>query len=318
MRLRPRRVAILVMAGILVALAPLAAPAPSEAYGSRTPFIVQNVGAADLRNDVNGICSAGRRGDLTHVMKNFASTATAEIIDDYLAAAAACHMKAFLYFAATVQGDHVYPARAAHWAAIVRDSPVFAGYVSVKEPAISGISGREIRQLYRAWKTADPRHPVMALFNGVPYFGAWNNPYTAGMADIVMIDWYPVETADNGCAPTGVSYRPNGPRWFLTKVLPAVRRSTPGVPIYVMVGTHAFNPPGQACHSKQTPPHYLLDRQIREALRPRYGGISRNFASGIAFHTWSNSNYTVDILRRPILLTWMAQAGREVHAGILP
>jgi hypothetical protein len=188
----------------------------------------------------------------------------------------------------------------------VKNHPALYGYLSVKEPSWIGISASEIRALYKAIKAADPAHKVVALFGDIPHFGDSANPYTTGMADIVMVDWYPVETASGGCSSSGTSYITNGPKWYSTKVYPKVHAVTPRAPIWVMVQTHKYLAP--RCHKKQLPTQALLNRQVREAF------VSAR-ASGIAFHTFENSNYTMDQRRSSTMIPWMKQLSAAVHAG---
>ena len=89
----------------------------------------------------------------------------------------------------------INPAAVPSLVAKVKDLPNTWGYISVKEPSWSQY-GSEIRALYKAYKAADPGHKVIALFGDVPHFGMSVNPYTAGMGDVVMLSWYPVETSN--------------------------------------------------------------------------------------------------------------------------
>ena len=224
-------------------------------------------------------------------------------------AADKCGLKVIAVFSNTVNytSGTVYPSRVAGWVNLAKDSPALWGYLTVKEPSWNRISAAEIRSLYSAFKAADPNHPVMALFGDIPHFGSSKNPYTAGMADVVMVDWYPIETASNGCSRSGSHYISGGATWYRTKVRPTVAAKTPGVPIWVMVQTHKNLAP--SCHKKQAPTLDQLKREVREALQ--YAG-----ASGIAFHTFQNDGYTLDERRNPNMLRWMKVyiAGR-VQAG---
>jgi len=65
---------------------------------------------------------------------------------------------------------------------------------------------------------------------------------------------------------------------------------------------------GPSCHKKQGPTEALLRRQVSDAFR--YLG-----ATGIAFHTWSNTNYARDERRSPTTVGWMRTIANEVHAG---
>ena len=126
------------------------------------------------------------------------------------------------------------------------------------------------------------------------------------MADIVMVDWYPVETARNGCSRTGSTYVPYGPKWFSTKVRPTVAARTPGVRIWVMVQTHKYLKAG--CHKKQRPTFSQLIRQVRDAMT--YAG-----ASGIAYHTFRNVNYQVDERRDGVMVGRMKAISAAIRAG---
>lgn len=302
-----RRLGLFVVSAILAggmlpgAVAAVVSGAPADA-----PMLLQNVPWQDLRTNKNGICDAGKAGRFTHLLKNIPAGSTLTAPVNYLNEAAACGYKVFFHFSGTISGGTVYPSRVARFVNAVKGHPNLAGYLSVKEPSWVGISASEIRALYRAHKAADPAHPVMALFGDIPHFGDAANPYTAGMADIVMVDWYPVETAYSGCSMSGTSYRSDGPKWYSTKVKPRVAARTPGVPVYVMVQTHKYLAP--RCHKKQLPTQGRLERQVREAFV--YAG-----AKGIAYHTWSNTSYASDEARNPTMFNWMKSISDRVRAG---
>jgi hypothetical protein len=142
---------------------------------------------------------------------------------------------------------------------------------------------------------------VMALFGDVPHFGTSSNPYGAGMADVVMVDWYPVETT-NG---TNSTYLTGATRWFPI-VRAKVAAATPRVPIYLMVQTHKNLSP--ASHKKQRPSEAQLWREVRD-------GFTYLHASGIAFHVWRNTNYTLDQLRDPRMVSSITTLATQVQAG---
>jgi hypothetical protein len=268
-------------------------------YSTDTPMILTNVPPADLLNNTRGICN----GAFNIVVRNVLGPTNAL---NYLNAAQHCGLKAVLYFQSTVSGGTVYPSRVAALVRAVKSHPALYGYLSVKEPSWIGISGGEIRSLYKAFHAADPSHPVVALFGDIPHFGGTSNPYTAGMADIAMVDWYPVETSRSGCASTGTTYITYGPKWYSTKVYPTVHTKTPNTPIWVMVQTHKNLAP--SCHKKQRPSQSLLNRQVREALTYAH-------ASGIAFHTFSNTHYTLDEKRDGTMVYWMKLVSSGIRAG---
>jgi hypothetical protein len=290
------------LAGAVLILASLGA-APASAvvtYPTNAPMILQNISIGDILDNRGNICHS----TFTHVIKNFSDVTNTR---NYLNAAEACGLKVIAYFSATVNSSLgiVYPARVPYWVNLVKNHPNLWGYLTVKEPSWTRISASEIRTMYRAFKAADPSHPVMALFGDVPHFGMSANPYTAGMADVVMLDWYPVETAYGGRSRTGTSYVTTGPTNF-KRIRSYVALRTPGTPIWLMVGTHRnLNP---AYHKKQRPTQALLYRQVRE-------GFVYLKATGIAFHTWQNTAYQLDQRRDPTMVGWMRGLAAKVQAG---
>lgn len=268
-------------------------------YSTDTAMILHNVPPENLLANTRGVCN----GSFNLVIRNVGTWSGARY---YLDAAQRCGLKAILFLSTSTSGGTIYPSRIAGFVGAVKNHPALFGYLSVKEPSWVGISPGEIRTLYHEYKVADPNHPVVALFGDIPHFGGSANPYSANMADIVMVDWYPVETANAGCSTTGSSYVPNGPKWYSTKVRPTVAAKTPGVPIWVMVQTHKYLRPG--CHKKQRPTAVQLHRQVHEALD--YAG-----ATGIAFHTFRNANYQVDQLRDATMITTMKSIAAQIRAG---
>ncbi len=121
-----------------------------------------------------------------------------------------------------------------------------------------------------------------------------------------MVDWYPVETARGGCSSTGSTYVPYGPKWYRNKVRAAVAARTPGTPIWVMVQAHKYTAP--SCHKKQRPTLAQMVRQVHDAFY--YAG-----ASGIAFHTFSNKNYDMDLRRDAVMMSYLKSISGQVRAG---
>lgn len=297
--MRDSRLARLALAVALVATG-LVFAAPASAvtvtYSTTAPIILQEVPSADLAANTNGICTSGA----THVIKNAQGTFN---IANYASLAASCGLQVIWSFPDTVNYSTgtVYPSRVAAWVKKVKNLPNTWGYLSVKEPNWNRINTAEIRSLYRAFHAADPAHKVMALFGDVPHFGTSTNPYATGMADAVMVDWYPVETT-NG---TNSMYLTGASTWF-PKVRAKVAKVTPGVPIYLMVQTHKYLRP--ATHKKQRPTQAQLSREVRD-------GFVYLKASGIAFHTWRNTNYTKDQFRDPVMVGWMKNLASQIRAG---
>ncbi|MEO8437336.1 MAG: hypothetical protein ABI562_02685 [Chloroflexota bacterium] len=265
-----------------------------------TPMVLQNVSLADIVNNYNGICNGG----FTHVMKSASGPNNAV---NYLNAAARCGLKVIMSFPETVNHSLglVYPSKVPYWVNLVKDHPALYGYLTVKEPSWNHLSPTEIRTIYAAYHRADPSHPVIAIFGDIPHFDMVGNRWSAGMADILTVDWYPVETLRGGCSRLGTYYLTTGPKHF-SRVRSIVATKTPGTPIWLMAQTHKnLNP---TCHKKQGPTELLLRRQVREALR--YLG-----ASGVAFHTWSNTSYQRDERRSPATVRWMRTIANQIHAG---
>jgi hypothetical protein len=303
--IRPRALAALMLGASLMLVGTGVAVAADRtvivrARGEGPAMVLQNVGLVDLQNNRHNICD----GSFTHLIKNSDSEISS---GKYLDAAAVCGVKVILYFPTTVSGSNVYPSRVAGLVNPLEDYPALWGYLTVKEPSWAHISAAKIRSLYDAFKAADPNpnHKVMALFGDTPHFGESANPYTAGMADVVMVDWYPVETANGGSSSSGTSYVATGPANF-NKVRSAVASKSPGTPIWLMVQTHKYLAP--ATHKKQLPTDALLRRQVREGLN----GLA---ATGIAFHTWANTNYNMDQVRNPTMIGWMKAISSQVRAG---
>ena len=290
---------VITMASGAVARDPFAQGRETDAVPAAGPAMaLQNVTLSDLVAQRHGMCD----GSFSHIIKNSDSTTSSL---KFLDAAAVCGVKVIFYFPTTVSGGTVYPSRVAGVVNGLKNHAALWGYLSVKEPSWVGINAAEIRSLYSAFKAADANHPVMALFGDIPHFGDSVNPYTAGMANVVMVDWYPVETANGGKSTSGTSYVATGPTWF-TKIRNVVAARTPGRPIWLMVQTHKYLAP--SAHKKQLPTELLLRRQVRE-------GLSGLPAAGIAFHTWANSSYNMDQVRNPAMVGWMKRISSQVRAG---
>ena len=293
------RRASLALFGVMAAT--LLGSGSAVAYGTdQTPMVLQNVSLADITANYNGICNGG----FTHVMKAAAGPNNAV---NYLNAAQRCGLKVIMSFPETVNHSlgRVYPSKVPYWVNLVKNHPALFGYLTVKEPSWNRLNVTEIRSIYSAFHRADPSHPVVAIFGDIPHFDQVGNRWATGMADILVVDWYPVETLNGGCSRTGTHYITTGPKHF-TKVRTTVATKTPGTPVWLMAQTHKnLNP---SCHKKQGPTESLLRRQVREAFR--YLG-----ATGFAFHTWSNTGYQRDQRRSPATVRWMRTIANQVHAG---
>lgn len=285
---------------LLTTMVGTATVAAAETTAAPTPMVLQNVPLEDLGTNKLGICN----GSFTHVIKNAAGPNN---VRNYLNAAQKCGVQVIFTFPETVNytTGSVNPSRVAYWVGLVKTHPALFGYLSVKEPSWHGISASEIRSLYSAFRAADPAHPVLALFGDTPHFNGTGNTWGNGMADILAVDWYPVETAGGGCTRAGTSYVATGPK-NLAAVKTIVARKTPGTPIWLMAQTHKNLAP--SCHKKQRPTEALLRRQVRD-------GFTYLGATGMAFHTWMNTNYAMDQRRDPTMVSWMKSIADQVHGG---
>jgi hypothetical protein len=200
----------------------------------------------------------------------------------YLNEAAKYHQVVLLYFTNTVDMNHgtINTAAIPGWVAKVKNHPALYGYLSVKEPSWSGISLAEMRSLYKAYKAADPNHPVVALLGDVPHFGTSQNPWSTGVANVLWVDWYPV-TYSRGYIGTAPTHFP--------KVKSFVAKATPGTPIWLMVQGHGYRK-----GDRRTPTSAELTRQVNDGFRYLD-------AAGIAFYTWHNALYDRDLERNPTL-----------------
>jgi hypothetical protein len=272
--------------------------AHTQAAMPAAPMVLQNVSLADLVANKRGICNGG----FTTLIKNASSTNN---VRNYLNAAQTCGMKVIFYFPNTVSaGGTVYPSRIANWVNVAKNHPALFGYLSVKEPSWNHVTSGEVRSLYKAYKKADPNHPVIAIYGDIPHFNKPGNLWGTGKADILMIDWYPVETNSNGCSRSGYDVITTGPKHF-KNVRAVVNAKTPGTPIWLMVQTHKYLAP--SCHKKQRPTEAQLRKQVRDGFT--YGKVS-----GIAFHTFDNSGYNSDERRDPTMVRWMRTIANQVHA----
>ncbi len=163
-------------------------------YSTDTQMILHNVPPADLLANTRGVCN----GQFQLVIRNVGTWSGARA---YLDAAQHCGLKVILHYSPTISGGTIHPSRVAGFVGAVKNHPALFGYLSVKEPSwCRGLSAGEIRTLYAAYRAADPGHPVIALFGDIPHFGSSRNPYTARMANIVMVDWYPGRDGATGAA----------------------------------------------------------------------------------------------------------------------
>ena len=200
----------------------------------------------------------------------------------YLDEAAKYHQRVLVYFTDTVDyaAGTIKTSVIPGWVAKVKNHPALYGYLSVKEPSWNRISLSEMRSLYSAYRAADPGHRVVALLGDTPHFGSSANPWGAGVANALWVDWYPVTIRRGYLGAASVNF---------PKIKNFVAATTPGTPIWLMVQGHGY-PAGDL----RTPTAAELRRQVSDGFR--YLG-----AAGIAFYTWKNPLYSNDFVRNPAL-----------------
>ena len=280
-------VMLLVVAGVF---APVSArggvvTASVPPNGTMTPFAVWEVPVGDIP----GLGTPRT----TLLVKAFSPT-----MDPvrYLNVAREHGQKVIVYFTDTVDYGRgtIATSKIKPWVDKVKNHPALYGYLSVKEPSWSGISLTEMRTLRKTYRSLDPAHPVVALLGDVPHFGTSANPWGTGVADVLWVDWYPV-TYSRGYIATASTHFP--------KVRAYVNKVTPTVKLWLMVQGHG-NKPGD----RRTPTNAELTRQVRD-------GFNYLKAHGIAFYTWNNKQYGMDLKRNPTLWSHARSIITQVRAG---
>lgn len=294
-----RRLAVLPLTFVLALVAllgPLGGPGSVAAvdpaplpYSTSMPFALWEVGA-------DQVATAPTLGT-GYLVKSFSPGMTPLT---YLDAAAARGWKVILYFNETVDyaTGTVYPARVAAWVNQVKNHPALAGYLTVKEPSWSGISVAEMRSLRNAFRAADPdpTHRIYADFGDSPHFGTSANPWATGIADTLIMNWYPVRISKG--------YVPDAKLWF-PKVRQVVDSVTPGAQLWIMA--QAF---GATKFDERMPTAIELEREAGEAIR---------FAStdGLVFYSWRNSWYEWVLGTSSTLQARIASIITRARAGTL-
>ncbi len=214
----------------------------------------------------------------------------------YLDEAARFGQKVVLYFRDTVDDSRgtISTSRIGPWVAKVRHHPALWGYLTVKEPSWSGISVSEMRSLRKAFRTADPDHPTVALLGDIPNFGTSDNPWASGIADVLWVDWYPV-TFSRGYIATARTHFP--------KVRAYVDKVTPGTPVWLMVQGHEYRP-----GDRRAPTGSELEREVLDGARYLH-------ADGFIFYTYHNALYGRDLERNGSLWSTARSIMARTRAG---
>ena len=276
--------ATILAALLLTGLVAAPVSAQSVAYKATTPFGLWEVPydkLAEVRYHEHDV-----------IVKSFEPSMN---IVRYLDAVGAQGKKAVVSFNNVVDYKNglVYPSRIKFWTDQIKNHPALYGYLSAKEPNWNRINLTELRSLYKEFKRQDPNHRVIVLLGDVPHFGTSANPWGAGVANMLWVDWYPV-TCKYGMLTTASTHFP--------KVRGYVNKVTPGVPIWLMVQGHTYYR-GDRC----TPTNAQLDRQVRDGFRYLK-------ANGILFQTWHNPLYDKDLRRNATLTRHMREVMRGVEA----
>ena len=108
------------------------------------------------------------------------------------------------------------------------------------------------------------------------------NRWCSGMADILVVDWYPIETSNNGCSRTGTHYISTGPKHFTRVRRPSPRRRR---------DARLADGPDPQEPEPALPQEAGPDRAAPAPPGPRRVPLPGRH--GLAFHTWSNSSYHV-------------------------
>ena len=268
------------------ATAPPAVIAPSG-YSTEMPFALWEVPVAQIG-------TAPTLGT-SYLFKSFSPGMDPV---SFLNAAGARGWKVVFHFNDTINytTGTVYPWKVAAWVNQVKDNPALGGYLIAKEPSWSGISAAELRSLRNAFRAADPNpaHQIFVDYGDSPHFGTTANPWGPGIADVLVMNWYPVRISKG--------YISDALLWF-PKVRAYVNRTTPGTPIWIMAQTF-----GASRYDQRMPTAAELERQLGEALR--YAK-----ADGIAFHTWTNTWYQQVLGTSGALQAKVASLIASVKAG---
>jgi hypothetical protein len=222
--------------------------------------------------------------------------------EPYLDAAGASGLKVLAWFPGTYALGWSNPAALDPWVAQVKTNPALYGYISVIEPGDSHtqVPITVIRALYRHLKALDPTHPVIVSYGHLPVFGTDANPFTSGVADTIIAEWYPV------VFPT--SYNPSGWMSTTTSVLQKVRAvvaaQAPGTPVWLTIQMHEYVPT-----NKRQPSFADVVRQMNTAF-------DTVGATGLVFYPWhTSSNYTADLKGSSALQASVAVAISWLRTG---
>jgi hypothetical protein len=284
------RSGLLALALLVGAVASAATPEATRAaapYATDSPLALWEV-------PVNQIPSAPTLGT-DYLIKSFSPGMDPV---SFLDAAQARGWKVIFHFNNTIDytAGVVYPDRVAAWVNQVKNHPALAGYLIAKEPSWSGISVAEMRSLRNAFRAADPStdHRIYVDYGDSPHFGTAANPWAAGIADTLIMNWYPVRISKG--------YVPDAALWF-PKMRAYVNAVTPGTPIWIMAQSF-----GAARYDQRTPTAAEMERQVGEAFL--YAG-----ANGLVFYTWANTLYDHPLGTNGPLQAKVASLVAQIRAG---
>ena len=202
--------------------------------------------------------------------------------------ASASGLKVLAWFPGTYALGMSNPAALDPWVAIVKTHPALYGYVSVIEPGASNLHLpiSTLQGLYRRLKALDPLHPVIVSYGHLPWFGTDANPFSAGVADSIIAEWYPV-VFPSMSYPTGWV---TSTASILRNVRATVAAKAPGTPIWLTIQMHEYLP-----SNKRQPSFAEVVRQID-------GGFDLAGVDGLVFYPWHSSTlFTGDLSRNAAL-----------------
>ena len=145
-----------------------------------------------------------------------------------------------------------------------------------------GVTVTEMRALYKAYKAADPKHPVIALFGDTPNFTT--------LPTSLRVEHERRQHAVGRLVSGDLQPRLHRHRSDELPEDPGLRRRPhPGTPIWLMVQGHRYDK-----GDKRSPTVDELTRQVRD-------GFTYLKANGIGFYTWNNLLYNRDFKRNTTL-----------------
>jgi methionine-rich copper-binding protein CopC len=220
----------------------------------------------------------------------------------YLDAAAMIGVRVLAGFDYIYQDGTPDLAAAAAIASRLRGHPGLYGFLAATEPEAYDLSGGELRDLYRAYKSADPSRKVMLSLGNLRSFPAWAPRHLGpGMADAVICEWYPVVMR----SPANPDGWTSGSAAILTAFRAALDRVAPRMPVWGSIAVHTYLP-----GARRSPSLAEMADEARDQFR--YVG-----AVGLSVYPWHTGTYQNDLRRDLRRQSWFTELINAVRAGTL-